>query len=188
MSRETADADAQISQLLETMQNQKGTQAALSIDSEKMTDFIKTLSSEAESQRMATTEASSSVPPGMPITPVPGPSQAAAVPAPSTSKLPSELTSGTTGFQASFLNSIASNQKQPLQQGEEVPAVSSSTASPLSPTSVSMGGGAASQMRALPNLPPNTRLVKGPNGQLTLQKVQTVELSLPMQQVRGIYW
>ena len=45
-------------------------------------------------------------------------------------------------------------------------------------------GGAGSQIRALQNLPPNTRLVRAPNGQVTLQKIQTIELTPEMQQVR----
>ena len=44
-------------------------------------------------------------------------------------------------------------------------------------------GGAGSQIRAMQHAPPNTRLVRGPNGQVTLQKVQTIELSQEMQQV-----
>jgi hypothetical protein len=43
-------------------------------------------------------------------------------------------------------------------------------------------GGAGSQIRALQHLPPNTRLVRGPNGQVTLQKIQTIELSQEKQQ------
>ena len=55
-------------------------------------------------------------------------------------------------------------------------------------TSISAGpgigmGGAGSQIRAMQHAPPNTRLVRGPNGQVTLQKVQTIELSQEMQQV-----
>lgn len=44
-------------------------------------------------------------------------------------------------------------------------------------------GGAGSQIRAMQNAPANTRLVRGPNGQVTLQKVQTIELSQEMQHV-----
>jgi hypothetical protein len=49
-------------------------------------------------------------------------------------------------------------------------------------------GGAGSQIRALQHLPPNTRLVRGPNGQVTLQKIQTIELSQEMQQVTSIFY
>jgi hypothetical protein len=48
---------------------------------------------------------------------------------------------------------------------------------------MTMGGASSTQMRALQNLPPNTRLVRGPNGQMTLQKVQTIELTADLQQV-----
>jgi len=43
-------------------------------------------------------------------------------------------------------------------------------------------GGAGSQLRALQQLPPNTRLQHGPNGQVMIQKIQTIELSPSMQQ------
>ena len=45
-------------------------------------------------------------------------------------------------------------------------------------------GGPGSQLRALQHLPPNTRLHQGPNGQYMIQKIQTIELSQQMQQVR----
>ena len=48
---------------------------------------------------------------------------------------------------------------------------------------VTMGGGASSQMRAYQNLPSNARIVRGPNGQLSLQKIQTIELTPEMQAV-----
>ena len=45
-------------------------------------------------------------------------------------------------------------------------------------------GGVGSQIRAMQqHVPPNTRLVRGPNGQVTVQKVQTIELSQEMQHV-----
>jgi hypothetical protein len=52
-------------------------------------------------------------------------------------------------------------------------------------TSGSLGmGGMGSQIRAMQqHIPPNTRLLRGPNGQVTVQKVQTIELSQEMQQV-----
>jgi hypothetical protein len=49
-----------------------------------------------------------------------------------------------------------------------------------------MGGGVQSQMRAYGNLPPNTRIVRGPNGQLSLQKIQTIELTPEQQAVKLI--
>ena len=51
-------------------------------------------------------------------------------------------------------------------------------------TPVTMGGGVSSQMRAFQNLPPNTRIVRGPNGQLSLQKIQAIELTPEQQAVR----
>lgn len=42
-------------------------------------------------------------------------------------------------------------------------------------------GGPGSQIHAQRHLPPNTRLVRGPNGQVTLQKIQTIELTQEMQ-------
>merc|ERR1719323_2106295 len=59
--------------------------------------------------------------------------------------------------------------------------------SPASVTSAAtgpgMGGaGSGSQLRALQQLPPNTRLQHGPNGQIMVQKIQTIELSPTMQQ------
>ncbi len=50
------------------------------------------------------------------------------------------------------------------------------------PSSISLGG-AGSQIRAMQHAPPNTRLVRGPNGQVTAQKVQTIELTHEMQRV-----
>ena len=83
----------------------------------------------------------------------------------SASKMPI-MTTGTTGFQASFLNSITS----PEKAGNE--------------TSIPAVGGASTQRRALQNLPQNTKLVRGPNGQYSLQKVQTIEPTADQQNVR----
>ena len=52
-----------------------------------------------------------------------------------------------------------------------------------SPATTTSMGGPVSQIRALQQLPPNTRLQHGPNGQIMIQKIQTIELSPPMQQV-----
>ena len=49
------------------------------------------------------------------------------------------------------------------------------------------GAGSGSQLRALQQLPPNTRLQHGPNGQIMVQKIQTIELSPTMQQVDKIH-
>ena len=93
------------------------------------------------------------------------------------------LTSGTTGFQASFLNSIASPEKPKASNNSESPAsVASSTPSSMGSPNVTMGG-ASTQRRALQNLPQNTKLVRGPNGQYSLQKVQTIELTVEQQNV-----
>lgn len=219
-SREAADADAQLSQLIETMQKDP---QSLAIESEKMADFLKSLSNETEKQQQPQLQLQQPQPQLQLQQPQPQPSQLPLAPmdipavaigaGPSTTassispKTAPELTSGTTGFQASFLNSIAPNRMEdeassitPVPTSVATGAASSispalSTASSssglLSPggsvlPTVSMGGGAASQMRQLQNLPPNTRLVKGPNGQFTLQKIQAIELSPTMQQVRTL--
>jgi hypothetical protein len=64
------------------------------------------------------------------------------------------------------------------QQTQQLTQIVTPTATP-----VTMGGGAASQMRAYMNLPPNTRIVRGPNGQLSLQKIQAIELTPELQAV-----
>ncbi len=199
VSRETADADAQISQLLETLQKDPQT---LTLESEKIAEFIKTLTSDTAPVSTDLTAATGP----MPV------SQQQMKPLPTSAKPepPLEKTSGTTGFQASFLNSIANRRisadEDPLQPHQpakiQIPAASAPPAPPaitsVSPTGitttswsstpssavVTMGGGAATQMRALQNLPPNTRLVRGPSGQYTLQKIQTIELSPELQMVR----
>ena len=56
------------------------------------------------------------------------------------------------------------------------------TSLPSTTLGISLGG-AGSQIRAMQHAPPNTRLVRGPNGQVTVQKVQTIELSQQMQRV-----
>ena len=58
------------------------------------------------------------------------------------------------------------------------------TSLPPGPPSISLGG-AGSQIRAMQHAHPNTRLVRGPNGQVTVQKVQTIELTHEMQRVRN---
>ena len=82
---------------------------------------------------------------------------------------------------------------QAVPKYSEAPAMSSGppNVTVQSPASVSsaasgpgMGGaGSGSQLRALQQLPPNTRLQHGPNGQIMVQKIQTIELSPTMQQV-----
>ena len=194
ISQDTANADAEISQLIETMQKNP---ESLSIETEKMADFIKSIQSENEASSVDPGGESLGSPKPIPVT-IPSSSANSNQPV---SK--PELTSGTTGFQASFLNSLASRrfsaEEDPLQsptqpnQPETLNNVPSQLISQVVPTTapastsssmVSMGGGASSQMRALQNLPQNTRFVRGPNGQYTLQKVQTIELTPEMQQVR----
>ena len=280
LSMETAEADAQISQLLETLQKDP---KQLVVEGEKMAEFINSLTGSDDLDTV-----SSSPIPHPPndistahtilqqqqpiagshqtthskvnmqsplsqqrqnITPSLLPSSLAQtlpqkLPSPGTSSnnnnvinKPPELTSGTTGFQASFLNSLASSSNQheqskrpgpheldshniigsittpaqpqtssllsninpmvgtfstqinqPVSKGEAL-----SPNMPTTPVSiphhiagaspVTLGGGAPSQMRAMQNLPQNTRLVRGPNGQYSLQKVHTIELSQEMQAV-----
>lgn len=205
LSQEAEDADEQISQLLDSMHRDT---PSMALESDKIADLMKSIGS------LSPTDVE---PPPVTIT------KAAAVSTATTLKPASvtkpELTAGTTGFQASFLNSLANRrlsaeddpyQPEPSPPSPDPPApqvlsppmarvegtvpsslpTSSSLTTPSLPTPsapvsqlVTMGGGAASQMRALQNLPPNTRLVKGPNGQYTLQKIQTIELSQEMQQV-----
>ncbi|TRY74452.1 hypothetical protein TCAL_10091 [Tigriopus californicus] len=255
ISMETADADAQISQLIETLQKDP---QHLTIESDKMADFLKSFQQEAETPTSGPPNIASLLDQGNPSTSTP-PSSSMSPPIlkPSAKLMPSssastddkgqcssddgskpERTTGTTGFQASFLNSLANRrvssdedssssspatpqQKQqqlpppsltpvstqfnslaapvtsvtsitsPLEppkvlsqmsRGEMVPATLPPTSVPITVNPSITMGGASTQMRAVQSLPPNTRLVRGPNGQYTLQKVQTIELSPEMQQ------
>ena len=158
LSRETAEADAQISQLLESLQKAPTNKLGnLSVDSEKMSELFNSLTNE---------DSSSSPPPTLKATMA---SDA------KSSKNPPPMTSGTSGFQASFLNSIAGPEPP---KGNKVGG-SETTNLPI--------GGASTQRRALQNLPQNTKLVRGPNGQYSLQKVQTIELTLEQQNVRSFF-
>ena len=155
LSRETAEADAQISQLLESLQKAPTNKLGnLSVDSEKMSELFNSLTNE---------DSSSSPPPTLKATMA---SDA------KNSKNPPPMTSGTSGFQASFLNSIAGPEQPKGKVGGET------TNLPI--------GGASTQRRALQNLPQNTKLVRGPNGQYSLQKVQTIELTLEQQNVSHV--
>ena len=273
LSMETADADAQISQLLETLQKDP---SQLVVEGEKIAEFINSLTSVDD------LDESSPIPPtpsdtsstshsllqpkstsASPHTPQNNsktslaqhhpanthgiPSTLQQVQGSSTTEISSnssnvisktpESTSGTTGFQASFLNSLASSnsQQEPskraggpndldsnniinsitspvlpqtssmlssgmstnhqqLSKSSEVmsPSLPSTTISLphhiVNSSPVTLGGtpslgGAPSQMRAMQNLPQNTRIVRGPNGQYSLQKVHTIELSQEMQAV-----
>ena len=106
------------------------------------------------------------------------------------------VTSGTTGFQSAFLSSISpnsaekqkgSNNSEGSESTSSVPTSVSNGSSPgllttSTPNAVSMGG-SSTQRRALQNLPQNTKVVRGPNGQYSLQKVQTIELTFEQQNV-----
>ena len=76
-----------------------------------------------------------------------------------------------------FLSSLPQlPQQQQQQQQQQLNQIAASLP-------VTMGGGASSQMRAYQNLPSNARIVRGPNGQLSLQKIQTIELTPEIQAV-----
>ena len=161
LSRETAEADAQISQLLESLQNSNSKKLDLPpVDSEKMSELFNSLAGD---------ESCSSPPPAV-IKPTSIASSTSA-----NSSMP-QLTSGTSGFQASFLNSIAGT----AEKGKTESAAATTLSSPNNVTTV---GGASTQRRAIQNLPQNTKLVRGPNGQYSLQKVQTIELTAEQQNV-----
>ena len=270
LSMETADADAQISQLLETLQKDP---KQLVVEGEKIAEFINSLTagddldssspipptptdvnnplmqeamstSSSSQQSTSNNNKQSATQHSLNLSgTTQGPAstfqqqgQATIMPETSSnviSKAP-ELTSGTTGFQASFLNSLASSTSQqqesskgsaashefdsnaiinsitspvlpqttsmpntgniisgmsgnqPTSKSQAISPNSSSAAVPsphhlVSANPVTLGGGAPSQMRAMQNLPQNTRLVRGPNGQYSLQKVHTIELSQEMQ-------
>ena len=267
LSMETAEADAQISQLLETLQKDP---KQLVVEGEKMAEFINSLTGSDDldaSSPLPTTPNDISTPllPQQPMSasqnnktnahssfnqlqqtqsgniigtpPLLQQGQGSSLSEMSSNVInkPPELTSGTTGFQASFLNSLASsNSQQELSKKtgshemdsdsligsimspippQHSPILSNSnnaltrmmsntqslksevgssnlTTTPVSTSHhivgaspVTLGGGAPSQMRAMQNLPQNTRLVRGPNGQYSLQKVHTIELSQEMQSV-----
>ena len=78
-----------------------------------------------------------------------------------------------------FLSAVP-HQPQQLQQQQQQQQVASQL---VTPSHVTLGGGASSQMRAYQNLPSNARIIRGPNGQLSLQKIQTIELTPELQAV-----
>jgi hypothetical protein len=79
-----------------------------------------------------------------------------------------------------FLSAVPHQPQQQLLQQQQQQQVASQI---VSPTPVTLGGGASSQMRAYQNLPSNARIIRGPNGQLSLQKIQTIELTPELQAV-----
>merc|ERR1719510_267004 len=92
------------------------------------------------------------------------------------------LLSPTTGILHSPGDSCSSSSSSPRPVSGP-PNVTVQTAVQPSPAPASsMGGASVSQLRALQQLPPNTRLQHGPNGQIMIQKIQTIELSPAMQQ------
>ena len=156
LSRDTEEADAQISQLLESLQKGSSSKKILTPDSEEMSKML--------FNSLPGEDNSCSSPPPTIVKP---PNLTAN---PSTSSASKINTSGVTGFQASFLNSITSPEKgNNVSEANNLPV-----------------GGASTQRRALHNLPQNTKLVRGPNGQYSLQKVQTIELTLEQQTVSFI--
>merc|ERR1719483_1595024 len=91
------------------------------------------------------------------------------------------LTSGTSGFQSIFLNSLSGtpeknpkglNLDSPLASTASLASTNASSlgsSTSIGPNAVTMGG-SSTQRRALQNLPQNTKVVRGPNGQYSLQK------------------
>ena len=166
------------------------------ISSEKATGFQKSyLDSLAKSQigdkRAGNrTRNSSGLTMAVGLGPAPAPTGAATVAVTSISRVP--MLSPSSG------KSDLQHQNKPttvIQQNPrfEAPVAGASSSGPPNvtiqtslapPSSQGMGmGGVGSQIRAMQNAPANTRLVRGPNGQVTLQKVQTIELSQEMQHV-----
>jgi hypothetical protein len=109
---------------------------------------------------------------------------------------PSSLSAGSPRLSAAFATTGSAPALQasnnPLIAGSRTPSVIQQTprfdappsaAQLQQPAGLGMGG-VGSQIRAMQqHIPPNTRLVRGPNGQVTVQKVQTIELSQEMQHV-----
>ena len=172
MSSETADADAKITQLLQSMQNE--TPLTLSNPtSEQVTDLIKGLGGDA-----TTTPSTLSVT-------LPTDTETATTAAKSSSE-----GGGQTDFQAAFLRQIQTRRPSAKEEVEEaarslsLPTTAVTVAS-LSPpplaaevpstttTTTIMGGVSSAQLSQtqLQNLPPNSRLVRVRNGQTTQQKV-----------------
>ena len=197
LSQETAEADAQISQLLESLQKDSANKLGnLPVDSDKMSELFNSFTSGDDNSCSSPPPAI--VKPGLPTS---GQTMSSTI-------SPEKLTSGATGFQASFLNSIAKidNKNSRISPSmTETAAVMSSTppvtmnssmagvtgSIPVSGMTTLAGvpsvGGISTQRRALQNLPQNTKLVRGPNGQYSLQKVQTIELTIEQQNVSLIY-
>ena len=179
MSSETADADAKITQLLQSMQNE--TPLTLSNPtSEQVTDLIKGLGD-------ATTPSTPSVT-GEIALPPSDTGGTASTAAKSSSE--GGASGGQTDFQAAFLRQIQTRRPSAKEEVEEaarslsLPTTAVTVAS-LSPpplaaevpstttTTTIMGGASSAQLSQtqLQNLPPNSRLVRVRNGQTSQQKV-----------------
>ena len=83
------------------------------------------------------------------------------------------------GIQANFLNALASTSSSSSTPPQLLPQPMTVAPGHSSVTTQGLTlGGSQSQIIALSqNLPQNTQMVKGPNGVVSLQKVQTIELS-----------
>ena len=180
MSSETADADAKITQLLQSMQNE--TPLTLSNPtSEQVTDLIKGLGD-------ATTPSTPSVTGEIALPPTDAGGTASTAAKSSSSE--GGASGGQTDFQAAFLRQIQTRRPSAKEEVEEaarslsLPTTAVTVAS-LSPpplaaevpstttTTTIMGGASSAQLSQtqLQNLPPNSRLVRVRNGQTTQQKV-----------------
>ena len=203
LSADMEDAESQISLLLESLQKQSGSKVASSDQ-----EFLESLTGSGEASGGSGRPAASRYP-GSPSMPVLTPQVTLAEP----SRSPQEhsslqnkyldslarsqiadkrrarhesggmpLLSPTTGILHSPGDSSSSSSSSPRPVSGP-PNVTVQTAVQPSPAPASSMGGAVSQIRALQQLPPNTRLQHGPNGQIMIQKIQTIELSPARQQV-----
>ncbi|CAB4069666.1 unnamed protein product [Lepeophtheirus salmonis] len=204
ISRETEDADAQISQLLKTLQEEPH---KLSIDPE----FIQSLGGGDVDFEGSITPPPPQLAPAISkvftsTTTVPIKSLSSKTFTTTPHQVPELINNASAHLQMRLLSStsdvaagtklktftttsfssssnILPQQILQVSRGEMVsnPISINSNLVPSSLTSVPIGG-VSTQVRALQNLPSNTRLIRGPNGQYTIQKVQTIELSPEMQQ------
>jgi len=196
LSLETAEADATISSLLDSLKKDSSSSSKFqNIDAEKMSELFQISSSLTGGDDNS---CDSQPPPSI----VKGASMISSLTTPIQVSIPTTttsidmkspvLTSGTSGFQSIFLNSLSGTpEKNP--KGLNLDSPSASTASLASTNASSLGsstsigpnavtmGGSSTQRRALQNLPQNTKVVRGPNGQYSLQKIQTIELTVEQQ-------
>ena len=207
LSADMEDAESQISLLLESLQKQSGSKVAPKVVSTDQ-EFLESLTG-APSAGNGEARAASRYP-GSPSMPVLTPQVTLAEPSRSpqdascfqnkyldslarsqiADKRRSRHESGgmpllspTTGILHSPGDSSSSSSSSPRPVSSGPPNVTVQTALQSSPAPPTSMGGAVSQIRALQQLPPNTRLQHGPNGQIMIQKIQTIELSPARQQV-----